>query len=241
MPHRTLGVKEVAQYLRLNPIDIERLVKEQDIPFERRGPRVVFRKIDIDAWASPRVLRLEGRRLVDYCQKTSPSSNRQHLGNQVVLPTILRPDFIDPALPARTKASVLREMAALAEKTGRVWDPAGLLAGLKAREQLSSTALPGGLALLHTREQESYLFESAFLVFGRTMQEIPFGAPDGRPTTFFFLVACPDPGFHLHVLARLCLMAQESQMLQQLREAPDARALYDCLIQAENAVLAAKR
>ena len=241
MPHRTFGIGEVAQYLRLNPIEIERLVKQQEIPFERRGPRLVFRKVDIDAWASPRVLRLEGRRLVDYCQKTSFTSDQLASGDQVILPAILQPHFIDPALPTRTKASVLREMAALAGKTGRVWDPAGLLAGLIAREELSSTALPGGLALLHTREQESYLFESAFLVFGRTIQEIPFGAPDGRPTKFFFLVACPDPGSHLHVLARLCLMAQKGQMLELLHNAPDASAIYDCLVQAEAAVLAAKR
>jgi PTS system nitrogen regulatory IIA component len=240
MPHRTLGIDELAQYLRLNRTEIELLVKEQDIPFERRGPRVVFRKVDIDAWASPRVLRLEGRRLADYCQKTSLNTD-QLLGNEAILPRILKPELIDPALAARTKASVLREMAALAGKTGRLWDPAGLLAGLQAREELSSTALPGGLALLHTREQESYLFESAFLVLGRTVQEIPFGAPDGRRTTLFFLIACPDPGFHLHVLARLCLMAQKSQMLNQLRNAPDASAIYDCLVHAENAVLSSKR
>lgn len=236
MPHRTLGIDEVARYLRLHPLEIERLVKAQDIPFERRGPRVVFRKVEIDAWASPRVLRLEGRRLANYCRDTSPGADLV-LQGEAIMPALLRPEFINPALPARTKASVLREMAFLAGKTGRVWDPQGLLAGLQSREELSSTGLPSGLALLHTREPEAYLFESMFLVLGRTVQEIPFGAPDGRPTNLFFLVACPDPGLHLHTLARLCLMAQKSELLNELRSAPDAQAMYECTLRAEQSVL----
>jgi PTS system nitrogen regulatory IIA component len=239
MPHRTLEIKEVAQYLRLNPLEIERLVKEQDIPFERRGARVLFRKTDIDAWASPRILGLEGRRLADYHQKTSLTTPAESI-DQAILPGLLKPEYINPFLPAKTKASVLREMINLAERTGRVWDPRGLLAGLQAREALSSTGLPGGLALLHTRERESYLFESMFLVLGRTTQEVPFGAPDGRPTTLFFLVACPDAGVHLHTLARLCLMAQKGNILQELRDAQDAESMLTSLLRAEQEVLEAK-
>ncbi|HWW01655.1 MAG TPA: PTS sugar transporter subunit IIA [Candidatus Acidoferrum sp.] len=150
---------------------------------------------------------------------------------------MIRPEFIDPALPAKTKASVLREMVALAQKTGQVCDAGSLLAGLEAREKLCSTGLPGGLALLHTRVPEAYLFEAAFIVLGRTLQDIPFGAPDGRPTNLFFLLACPDDRLHLHTLARLCLMVQKSELLAELRQAPDAETMHQCLIASETAVL----
>ncbi|MGH7972008.1 MAG: PTS sugar transporter subunit IIA [Limisphaerales bacterium] len=236
MPHRTLGIEEVAQYLHLNPVEIERLVKEQDIPFERRGTRVVFRKVDIDAWASPRVLSMNGRRLMDYHQKSS-GTVRQVSHSQAILPAMLRPEFIEPFLAAKTQASVLREMAALANRTRGVCDPAALLAGLEAREKLCSTGLPGGLAILHIREPEPYIFESMFLVLGRPVQQIHFGAPDGRPTDLFFLIACPDPSFHLHCLARLCIVAQSAELLDDLRKAPDAAGMYDLLIAAEQAAL----
>jgi nitrogen PTS system EIIA component len=232
MPHRTLSVEEVACYLHLNRADVERLVKDQEIPFEKHGGRLVFRKVEIDSWASPRVLGLEGRRLSEYHRKTS-SDTRQILPHEAILPDIIRPSFIDPALPAKTRASVLREMARLAERTGRVWDPKGLLAGLEAREELCSTGLPGGLALLHTRQPEAYLFESMFLVLGRTVQQIPFGAPDGKATDLFFLVAFPDDRLHLHILARLCLMMQRTEVLNGLREALDAEAMYRCLLESE--------
>ena len=156
------------------------------------------------------------------------------------MPEMIRPEFIEPALTAKTKASVLRQMAALAEKTGRVCDPAALLQGLEAREELCSTGIPGGLALLHSRNPESYLFETAFLALGRTIQQIPFGAPDGQPTNLFFLIGCPDDRMHLHTLARLCLMAQKTDLLAELRQAVDADAMCDCIIAAEQAVLASR-
>lgn len=236
MPYQTFGLEEVARYLHLGPAEVEDLVKRQEIPFEKRGGRLVFRKADIETWASRRILGLEGKRLTDYHQKTSRAA-QEMVRHQALLPERLRPNFIDAALPAKTKASVLREMALLAEKTGRVYDPAALLAGLQAREELCSTGVPGGLALLHPRHPEAYLFESPFLVLGRTVQQIPFGAPDGRPTDLFFLIACPDDRMHLHVLARLCLMAQKTAMLEELRQAPTAGTMYDVMIHSELAVL----
>ncbi len=236
MPYRTFGIDEVARYLHLNRADIDRLVKNQDIPFERHGDRLVFRKVDIDSWVSPRILGLEGRRLTEYHQKTSHDAG-QIIPQAALMPEMLQPDYIDPALPAKTKASVLREMAALAERTGRVWDPPALRAGLEAREELCSTGLPGGLALLHTRNPEAYLFESPFIVLGRTVQPIPFGAPDGRSTDLFFLLACPDDRLHLHTLARLCVIARKTEALAELRQAADAESIYQGLVAAEKAVL----
>ncbi len=240
MPYRTFGVEEVARYLHLGRAEVERLVKNQDIPFERHGKQLIFRKVEIDSWASPRILGLDSRELAAY-HDTSTREVQPANTQEPILPQLLRPEWIEPTLPCRTKASVLREMASLAERTERVWDPAGLVQGLQAREELCSTGIPGGLALLHTRSPESFLFESSFIVLGRTVQPIPFGAPDGQPTDLFFLLACADDRFHLHALARLCLMAQKTDILQQLREALDGAGMHQLLLAAEQSVLATKR
>ena len=237
MPYRTFGLDEVARYLHLSRADLDRLVKDQDIPFERHGDRLVFRKVNIDAWASQRILGLEGRRLAEYHQKSSRGA-QEIVAHAAILPDMIRPEFIEPAMTAKTKASVLRQMTALAEKTGRVCDPRALLQGLEAREELCSTGVPGGLALLHSRNPESYLFETAFLALGRTIQEIPFGSPDGQSTNLFFLIGCPDDRMHLHTLARLCLMAQKTDLLVDLHQAPDADAMCEAILAAEQAVLA---
>ncbi len=235
MPHRTLDLAQAAHFLHLRPAQVERLVKDGEIPFEKRGGKIIFRPLEIQSWASRRILGLDGRRLQDYHGGATQDSAAFDL-QELRVSAWMRPSYIKPSLPAKTRASVLREMAKLADRTGLVTDTSALLAGLEAREQLCSTGLPGGWALLHTRDHDPYLFDTPILVLGRTVQAIPFGAPDGRSTRLFFLLGCNDDRLHLHALARLCLMAQKSDLIQALLEAPDAESMHQALEQAETAV-----
>jgi len=211
-------------------------VKDRDIPFETRGDRTVFRRHDLDGWASRRILDASAGRLAEYPQPSWPRTCALQPGD-LLLPALIRPEQIHPAMTAKTKASVLRELVALAERTGWVCDASDLIASLQAREALCSTAVPGGVAFLHPRAQEPYRFSASFLVLGRTVRPIHYGAPDGRPTDLFFLLCCQDDKLHLHTLARLCLMAQKTELLSQLRAAPDAAALHECLLVAEQSVI----
>jgi len=240
MPHRILSLDETAGYLHLPLADVEQLVKNAEIPFEKRGRRVVFVRHDIDAWASQRILGLSSRRLAEYHQQ-STDRTRGVFEHETIMPEMINPTDIDPAMKAKTKASVVRDMVALADKTGQVCDPRELLASIEEREALCATALPGGLALLHARHHLPYLFESSFMVLGRTIQEIPFGAPDGLPTRLFFLICCQDDRIHLHTLARLCLMAQKTDLITELLQAPDADAMHACLLAGEQEALQGKR
>ena len=240
MPFQLLNLEEVADYLHLTLEDVEQRVKNREIPFERRGDRIVFSKGEIDAWASQRILDLPGRRLAEYHEK-STRHTREILAQETLLPELLRSGAVASAMKSKTRASVLRDLVALAEKTGRLGDPKALLASLEAREALGSTAMPGGFALPHPRSHEPYLFETSFIVVGRPVQEIHFGAPDGQPTHLFFLICCPDDRLHLHLLARLCLIAQKTGMLDQLREAPDAETMRHSLIAAEQEILAGRK
>jgi nitrogen PTS system EIIA component len=240
MPYQLLNLEEVARYLHLTSADVERRVKDREIPFEKRGERVVFRKRDIDAWASQRILGLPEQRLEEY-HRNSTRGAREFLSHEAILPEMLGLGAIDSAMTSKTKGSVLRDLVALAEKTGQVTDSRALLESLETREELCSTALPGGLAVPHPRFHQPYLFESSFVVVGRPIQEIHFGSPDGQPTDLIFLLCCQDDRIHLHTLSRLCLMALKTEMLSQLRTAPDAAAMRDCIIAAERQVLAERK
>jgi excisionase family DNA binding protein len=230
---RLFNVEAVAEYLNLTPADIEQRVKDHEIPFERRGNRLVFRKGEIDEWASRRIMGFSSDRLAAYHEK-STRHTRNILPHETILPDLLTAG----AMTSKTKASVLRDLVALAEKTGQLNDPKTLVESLEAREGLCSTAMPGGFALPHLRTQEPYLFETSFVVAGRPIQAIHFGAPDGEPTQLFFLICCQDDRLHLHTLARLCLMATKTKVLDQLRDASDAQAMRDALIAAEQEILA---
>lgn len=236
MPHRTLTSEELADYLHLVPGDVERLLRETDLPHTVRGGRKVFQRGEIDAWASRRILGLPAKPLDAYHEK-SAHGTREIFPDGALIPGLMRRSFIDLALHSRTRASVVRDMVALAEGTGRVLHPRELLQSVEEREALCSTALPGGLALLHARHHTEYSFDGSFVVLGRTVQTVPFGAPDGGSTLLFFLVCCDDDRIHLHTLARLCLLTMKTDIVAQLLSAPDADTAYAALVNAERAVL----
>jgi mannitol/fructose-specific phosphotransferase system IIA component (Ntr-type) len=236
MPHRTLTSEELADYLHLVPGDVERLLRETDLPHTVRGGRKIFQRGEIDAWASRRILGLPAKPLDAYHEK-SAHGTREIFPDGALIPGLMRRSFIDLALHSRTRASVVRDMVALAEGTGRVLHPRELLQSVEEREALCSTALPGGLALLHARHHTEYSFDGSFVVLGRTVQTVPFGAPDGGSTLLFFLVCCDDDRIHLHTLARLCTMLGTTDLMPRMRQAADGAALYATVIETEQLVL----
>lgn len=236
MPHRTLTIAELTTYLHLGRGDVERLMRETDLPYTMRGGRAVFQRGEVDAWASRRILGLPDKRLDDYHEKSTRGTHVVFPGGALI-PELLRPEYIDLALAPRTRASAVRTMVELAARTGRVLEPRELLKSVEEREALCPTALPGGLALLHARHHAEYRFEGSFAVLGRTLEAVPFGAPDGRPTQLFFLICCEDERIHLHTLARICRLASKTAIIGQLLAAPDATAAYEALVAAERAVL----
>jgi excisionase family DNA binding protein len=238
MPHRLLSAEEAARYLHLGRAEFDRLVRDGQIPSELRGGRRVFRLVDIDAWASRRILEAEPRDLAQLNRPATPAPGPA--AEAVRLADLVQPELVAPALAAKTRASVLREMVALVDRAGWVCDARALLETLEAREALCPTAVPGGVAFLHPRSPQPDLFVASLLALGRTVQPIYFGAPDGRPTDLFFLLGCREEALHLRLLARLCLMAQKTDLLEQLRAAPaEPEALLRALLDAEAAALAA--
>jgi mannitol/fructose-specific phosphotransferase system IIA component (Ntr-type) len=236
MPHRTLSLDEVADYLHLRREDVERLVKTTDMPHTIRGGRPMFLRGDIDAWASCRILGLPDRRLTAFHEQTT-SRLREIREGDALMPELMRTEYIDLNLSSRTKPAVIRDMVDFASRVGHVNDSKALLESVIAREELCSTALPGGMALLHARHHDEFLCDHSFLLLGRTIATIPFGASDGGHTRLFFLLCCQDDRLHLHTLARLCMMAAKTDLLAQLWHAPDADSAHAILGECEQTTL----
>ncbi len=236
MPHTTFSILEAAEYLHIRAEDLERLVKQGDIPFHRQGDRVVFRRGEIDAWASQRILGMPERELKSY-HKVSSAKVHDLSEEHAIVTELMTPGSMEPELHSRTRASVIVDMVDLAMQTDLVNHREDLLASVQEREQMGSTALPGRFALLHPRHHDPYLFDDSFVVLGRTVQAIPFGAPDGRTTDVFFLVCCQDDRLHLHVLARLCMLCHHTDLLLHLAEAERADDMMDWIEKAEQQVI----
>ena len=236
MPHRFLSLEQGAEYLHLTETEVRELIKTRDIPFQVQGDRVVFQQVTLDAWASQRILGFNPQRLERFHQKSSVS-RAEFSSRDPILPELLKPEYIAAALKSKTRPAVIRDMVALAQLTNGVNDPDDLIQSLRDREELCSTALPGGFAVLHPRHQDPYAFQHSFLLLGRALHPIPYGAPDGGQTDLFFLLGCENDRIHLHLLARLCMIARQEGLLESLRQAEAAAAIYERLLAAEQQVL----
>ena len=236
MADRHLTLEEAAKYLHLQPEDLARMVKQQEIPFVQNVKRVTFDTDVLDMWASQRILQMSERHLGDY-HRGSSLNTRCQAGDFALVSSRFAPTNMVIDLPSRTKASVIRDLVTIAEKAELLYAPADLVRSLVEREAACSTGIAGGVALVHPRHHDPYLAPDSFCVLARTANPIPFGAPDGENTDVFFLICCLDERLHLHILARLCTMLNTTDLLARIRAAEDGPALFTALDETEQIVL----
>lgn len=232
MPHQTLSLNDVAEYLHISVQDVLRLVRGHEIPHERAGDRVVFRKQEVAAWASQRILGFKDKELQTYHRSSSVAS-RIHADHDLILPSLIKPAYIAVDVPARTRSAAIRAMVKLADSTELLYQPEDLLDSILAREELCTTALPGGFALLHPRHHDPYMLEESFVAFASTINPVPFGSPDGATTDLFALICCNEDRLHLHTLARLSTILSHAVVRADLRNATSQQEVYEILMKAE--------
>lgn len=158
---------------------------------------------------------------------TTQSSEPQSIASLLYPETILVP------FSAKTRASVFREIMAPGINSGRIWDVNRMEAAIQRREEMASTAMENGVALLHPRTPIPSAISETFLTIGIAPRGIPFGGGFGNMTDVFFLLCCMDDQVHVRVLAKLGRLFQQPNFLDTLREQTDPEGVIDCIIAAE--------
>ena len=234
--NRLMDQKSAAAHLHMPERELRHVAQRGEVESFKRGDLYFFEHRALDEWAQRRLMTLSDKTLTAE-HAVAMTERRRADGHDVHVADLLRPETIAPALTARGRAGVLRDMTDFADGTGLLYDPETLFAELSAREEVASTAAGGGVAFLHPRYHDPYLFQETFLALGRAVRPVFFGAQDGTGTDLFFLICCTDHTLHLHSLARLCLLAHGTALLPALREAADAEAMHAALKQAEDGFL----
>ncbi|HEX8168542.1 MAG TPA: PTS IIA-like nitrogen regulatory protein PtsN [Beijerinckiaceae bacterium] len=142
----------------------------------------------------------------------------------------LTPEAVVPALRVQTKKQALHELAAHAARlTGA--DERVVFETLLQRERLGSTGIGEGLAIPHGKLPG---LSRLFGLIARLERAIDFEALDGQPVDVVFLLLAPEGegADHLKALARVARALREPGVLDGIRAARDADALYAVLTQA---------
>lgn len=140
---------------------------------------------------------------------------------------LLPPDHVVVALPAADKPKLLAELSRRAAAATGLPQPA-ILEALRAREELGSTGVGGGVALPHARLPGLGRLHA---LFARLDRRIDYGAIDEQPVDLVFLLLVPAEaaGDHLAALACAARRLRDPVVAGGLRRAADAAALYGVL------------
>jgi len=219
MPYSEFDVEGLARYLHLSPQQVIKLAERGNLPGRKVGGQWRFSKPDIHLWLERRIGLSDEAELKEVeaaLRHSLPAENQL----PVKLAEFLPREAIAVPLAARTRNSVIDEMVRLAAQTGWLWDPQQMAEAVKAREDMHTTALENGVALLHPRRPLPDILQRPFLSLGRTFSGIPFGAE--LLTDVFFLICSTDDRGHLRTLARISRLLTAPGFLDALRAAGSA-------------------
>jgi PTS system nitrogen regulatory IIA component len=225
-----LTAKQLAEYLQLSQRSIYRLLERGELPATKIGGQWRFRKAAIDEWIDLHMGQLAPEELREV--------GRGGRGNDVRLGALIAEANALIRLAAGDRAAVVREFVAHIAFPEPV-DPVLLVERILERENLCSTALPDGVALLHTPRTTPRVLKLHDLVaLGRIERPIAFGALDGSLTDTLVLLLARDERHHLALLAKMARLCREPDVLRGLRTLPTAPAIIDLLRRAEDAIFA---
>jgi PTS system nitrogen regulatory IIA component len=229
---QVLNLAQLATYLRRDARELERLADRGKIPGRKVRGQWLFHQREIDDWLDRSIGELSPLHLAGIESGVGSAGFREPW-----ISSLLSEALVAFPLVARTRSASLRSLVGLAARAGRVDDPAALLAAVWEREKAGSTALETGVAVPHPRWPLPLAVRTPLVVFGRTGNGIPFGAPGGGLTNVFFLFCGTDPALHLQLLARLVRLLRWPGVRDALRVAESSTGILDVIASAERLLL----
>ncbi len=214
-----MSPKQLAEYLQLSQRTVYRLLERGDLPAVKVGGQWRFRKSAVDEWLDVGMQRLDADTLHALETDEESASGIPRLAD------LLAPENARIAVPAGARDDVVRAFVE------RVRLPEGVLPEVVAervleRERLCTTAMSGGVALLHTtRSLPRVLKASDLVAIGRVESPVEFGALDGSRTDLLILLLARSERVQLGLLAKLARLCQEAGFLAALRGASTADAV----------------
>lgn len=120
----------------------------------------------------------------------------------------------------------------LQNEGGNLTDPEQYKRDILAREEQGSTAIGNGIAVPHAK---SSAVRRPGLAAITVPDGVDYNAPDGQPSTLFFMIAAPQDGgdTHLEILSRMMVMLMEEEFCKALMDAGSPEEFLACIDRQE--------
>ncbi|MFI5884941.1 fructose-specific PTS transporter subunit EIIC [Streptomyces sp. NPDC051554] len=147
----------------------------------------------------------------------------------VVLSGYLTERTVKVRLDADGKEAVIREMAGLLTRTGKVVDVEELVATALRREAQGTTGLGEEIAIPHAKTDA---VSAPVVGFARSAEGVEWGSLDGTKARLVFMIAVPEAAAgdeHLRILALLSRKLMDAGFRERLSAAGDESAVLGVL------------
>ncbi|HEX4412979.1 MAG TPA: PTS sugar transporter subunit IIA [Lacipirellulaceae bacterium] len=233
MAQPDFDINRLAEYLHMSPPAVTKLAERGKLPARRVGGEWRFSAAEIHHWLEDRIGLSDDDALVQMEGALDRAGESD--AEEVSIADLLKIEAIEAPLDARTRGSVIVKMCELAARTHLLWDVAKMADAVRVREEMHSTALDNGVALLHPRRPMSAILAEAVLALGISQGGIPFGTA-GRLTDIFFLICSTSDHEHLRILARLSRVINDQDFLSRLRAAESPSAVWQAVRDRESTI-----
>lgn len=145
------------------------------------------------------------------------------------LTDILTTDLIELNLESDTKESVMDELIAKFDASGKITSAAEFKEAILAREAESTTGIGMNIAIPHGK---SAAVKEPSVVFGRKPAGVDWDSLDGTPAKLVFMIAVPKENqsdAHLKILQMLSRRLMDDQFREDLLNAETKAEVYDLL------------
>lgn len=215
MDKKLLTISEAAEHLKVTENVIEKMIAEKLFDTKTVGKVVKVPLVSIEGWLES----LNEQEIKDLAEKKTICRFREYF----------RPECIFLDFEAKTKYEAIRVISEKAKELRLVKDARWLYEVVVAREELVSTAVGNGVALLHPRHLHPTKIKRPTVIFGRCPEGVDFDSIDEKPVTLFFLLLLHDDKQHLFSLSYLSKIMLDEENIKILNETNDLSEIHKLL------------
>lgn len=215
MKENLITLKESAKILKLNIPALKDLIVHKKFKTYKKGKVIKLNKDDLLEWLS---------NMIEVEQK-----------DLAIRRVVVRfTDFfslknIFLGIEANNKYDAIAEVAMIAKELKIVRNHRWLYEAILAREEIVSTAVGRGVALLHTRAPHPSKIKKPTIIFARSQNKIDFDAIDGKPVDIFFILLLRDEREHLFSLSYINRFMLKEENIDKIREAETKEEIFTLL------------
>ncbi|MDO4587543.1 MAG: PTS sugar transporter subunit IIA [Planctomycetia bacterium] len=237
MLQSTYTLSELALYLKESEKQVQKYAEQGIIQGRKVQGKWVFAAADVILLLEKMLNHPENEKSVVSVEKVVNQNVSQEDRENFSILDYLSEDSIIIPFSAKTTDSVIRKITAFAADIGKLWVPEDMAAAIRKREEMMSTAMENGVALLHPRRPLPDIIAETFLVLGIAPRGIPFGGGFNNLTDIFFMICCTNDKIHLRILARLGRILGQVAFLDQLRELESPAEIIELISVAESKIV----